>query len=431
MCKAASLRSLLTLSALLCSLAIHSSASTYRVIYSFHGTDGDLPLAEMIADSSGNLYGTTEFGGGTGKFGTVFKLTQGSGGTWTNTVLYAFTNGTDGGQPVGSLVFDASGNLYGTTTAGGDPACTSLGGFCGVVFKLTPGSGGTWTESVIHSFTGPDGLFPTAGLIMDSAGNLYGTTGQGGTFGNGTVFELSPASGGAWTETVLHSFNARTEGRGPDSLLVFDSAGNLYGTTNEGGGSGCASVGCGTVFELLPQSGGTWISHVLHRFDGTHGAVPVGVTIDSANNLFGAATEGGPGNCPNALAIGCGLAFELTPTSTGFSDRIIHSYNLGTQNPSKLFLGSGGVLYGTTLFGGHKTCDQNLEGCGTIYELTPAGTGYTFSALHLFLGGTDGQWPTATLNSDNAGNLFGTTQSGGDLSCGATGGCGTVFQIIP
>jgi uncharacterized repeat protein (TIGR03803 family) len=246
MLKTPSVRSLLTLSALLCSLAIHSTASTYKVIYSFHGTDGELPLAEMIADSSGNLYGTTEFGGGPGKLGTVFKLTPGAGGTWTNTVLYAFANGPDGGQLVGSLVFDAVGNLYGTTSGGGDPACTSQGGFCGVVFKLTPGSGGTWTESVIHSFTGPDGKAASPGLVIDSAANLYGTTGAGGTFGNGAVFELSPGSGGTWTETVLHSFNGRTEGWGPNSQLVFDSAGNLYGTTLEGGGTGCSSAGCGT-----------------------------------------------------------------------------------------------------------------------------------------------------------------------------------------
>jgi uncharacterized repeat protein (TIGR03803 family) len=214
-----------------------------------------LPRAELFTDSSDNLYGTTDFGGGTGKFGTVVKLTQGAGGAWTNSVLYAFTNGADGGQPVSSLVFDAAGNLYGTTTAGGDPTCFSFHGFCGVVFELSPTSGGTWRETVLRDFTGTDGLVPTAGLVFDSSGKLYGTTSEGGSFGKGAVFELFLGGGGAWTEIVLHSFNQSSDGGGPNSLLVFDGAGDIFGTTEAGGDTGCSSFGCGQFSNFCPSWG--------------------------------------------------------------------------------------------------------------------------------------------------------------------------------
>jgi uncharacterized repeat protein (TIGR03803 family) len=406
------------------------ASSTYKVIYTFHFTDGEEPIGDMVLDSSGNLYGTT-VNGGANHSGTIFKLTQGAGGTWSETVLHSFTNGTDGGTPQSSVIIDAAGNLYGTASTGGDPTCRRT--FCGVVFQLTPNSDGTWTENILHSFRGSDGLDPTASLAFDGAGNIYGTTYSGGNFGLGTVYELSPVTGGAWTETVLHSFGGQsTDGASPNSQPVFDLAGNLYGTTTNGGAAGCGTLGCGTIFKLSPKSGGGWSYRMLHAFDSTHGALPTDLTPDSAGHLFLTTLLGGPGACTSPIANGCGVAFDFTPTSGGnLSGRIIHNYNAGTQNPHRLTLDSSGTLYGPTTFGGHLGCNQNLTTCGTVYKLTPSGTSYTFSALHAFLGGTDGQWPIGGLTIDSTGNIYGATQSGGDLSCGVTDGCGVVFEITP
>ena len=405
--------------------AFNASASTYKIIYSFHGTpDGYFPIGDMVMDAAGNLYGVTASG-------TIFKLTQDAAGTWTETVLYSLPGGTSGEQPQGGVILDAAGNLYGTASSGGDPNCHHS--FCGVVFELTSASDGTWKETVLHSFTGPDGQDPAASLVFDSAGNLYGTTYEGG-FGFGTVFELSPNGGGNWTYTVLHSFGHPNDGAHPNSPLVFDRVGNLYGVTTQGG-LGCNSNGndgCGTVFELSPQSGGGWSYRVLHRFDGTHGVLPTGLALDAAGDLFGATSGGGSGNCSGVIFNGCGVAFELSPTSGGnFQGRIIRNYSVGAQQPNRVLVDSNGTIYGGTFFGGHRACNQNLQTCGTVYQLTPAGSGYTFSALHAFLGGADGQGPVGGLTRDAAGNLFGNTFLGGDLNCGVTGGCGVVFQIVP
>src|ERR1035441_332430 len=215
-----------------------------KVLHNFNnnGTDGTNPRAGLIFDAAGNLYGTTE-NGGTNGVGTVFELTPTAGGGWTETVLYSFcsqANCTDGYQPWAGLIFDAAGNLYGTTVYGGtaDTTCS----YCGTVFELTPNGSGGWTETVLHSFgDGTDGFYPSAGLIFDAAGNLYGTTAMGGTYDypwDGTVFELTPAAGGGWTEKVLYSFGGGTDGYWPEAGLIFDAAGNLYGTTYSGVGSG-------------------------------------------------------------------------------------------------------------------------------------------------------------------------------------------------
>lgn len=240
---------------------------TERVLHNFgNGVDGASPWAGLIIDATGNLYGTTHDGGTYG-VGTVFELTPTGGGGWTEKVLHSF-NFTDGGGPYGGLVMDAAGNLYGTTYAGGS------GGW-GTVFELTPTGGGGWTEKVLFSF-GDIGGGPYAGLIFDSAGNLYGTTIGGGTYGYGRVFELTPTGGGGWTEKVLHSFGIinATDGAGPYAGLIFDSAGNLYGTTYSGPVINGAYVG--TVFELQPTGGG-WRETVLYSFsNGTDGSSPYG-----------------------------------------------------------------------------------------------------------------------------------------------------------
>ncbi|MCU1303886.1 MAG: hypothetical protein JWQ87_4170 [Candidatus Sulfotelmatobacter sp.] len=208
----------------------------YRVLYSFlGGTDGSYPSGGLIFDRSGNLYGTTANGGGTPNIGTVFELKRGSNNTWTESILHAFQDTADGVNPEAPVVMDASGNLYGTTVYGGDTACAQGFG-CGEVFELSPSTGGTWTKTLVHAFTDtPDGHAPMAGLKFNKAGNLFGTTSNGGTSGTGALFELVPQSGGGWTESVVQSFTNGSDGGFPSTPVIVDGAGNLYGTTTFGG----------------------------------------------------------------------------------------------------------------------------------------------------------------------------------------------------
>ena len=188
---------------------------TERVLYSFTGgADGLIPLAGLVFDAAGNLYGTTGYGGADGS-GVVFKLAPNPDGTWTESVLYSFTGYADGSIPGAGLIFDPTGNLYGTTTSGGPFSAGECPAGCGVVFKLAPNPDGTWTESVLHSFTGADGQYPRAGLVFDVAGNLYGTTNGGGPDNDGVVFKLKPNLDGTWTESVLYSFKDGADGGFP------------------------------------------------------------------------------------------------------------------------------------------------------------------------------------------------------------------------
>jgi uncharacterized repeat protein (TIGR03803 family) len=218
---------------------------TETVLHSFNnnGTDGYSPWGGLTIDALGNLYGTTAAGGAYNQ-GTIFELTPTASGSWTETLLHSFNdNGTDGSRPYDTLIFDASGNLYGATELGGTYNH-------GAVFELTPKVGGGWTEKVLHSFdeNGVDGYDPWAGLVLDAAGNLYGTTLGGGASSCGVVFKLTPASGGSWTEKIMHSFTSEpTDGCAPRAGLTFDASGNIYGTTNAGGANGG-----GTVFEITP-----------------------------------------------------------------------------------------------------------------------------------------------------------------------------------
>lgn len=221
-----------------------------NVLYSFQsgGTDGNWPDADLTFDPAGNLYGTTRIGGtDTFHVGTVFELSPNGHGTWTESILHSFqSDGKDGNTPLAGLVLDTAGNLYGTTEYGGGASCS-----CGTVFELSPGKNGQWTEHILHSFNVENGSGPVAGVIFDAAGSLYGTTFSGGSRNNGTVFKLSPNGQGGWKESVLHSFS--TLGRGnkdgvnPWAGLILDAAGNLYGTATAGG-----SKNNGTVFEITP-----------------------------------------------------------------------------------------------------------------------------------------------------------------------------------
>ena len=315
------------------------SYGTVTVLYSFTGgSDGAAPVAGLIADAAGNLYGTASRGG-TGTFccGTVFQLDS----SGTLTVLHSFTGGSDGGTPQAGLIADAAGNLYGTTSSGG-------AGY-GTVFQLTPSG----DLMVLHSFTLSDGTYPHAGLIADAAGNLYGTTLDGGAFGYGTVFQLAPDG----TLTVLHSFT-RSDGTHPFAGLLSDAAGNLYGTTQLGGAPGSCNDpdGCGTVFQL--DSSG--VLTVLHTFTGgSDGARPeAGLIADAAGNLYGTTRFFG----------GRGTVFQVTPSGTL---TVLYSFTGGSDGAwpqAGLIADAAGNLYGTTSYGGTST--SCVQGCGTLFELT-------------------------------------------------------------
>jgi uncharacterized repeat protein (TIGR03803 family) len=389
-----------------------AAAQTETVLYSFDASSGDAkePMAGLISDASGNLYGTTYSGGEFG-YGAVFELVHKAGGGWTEKLLHSFPNTGDGAFPLASLVFDGSGNLYGTTQAGGVH-------FGGTVFELKPKAGGVWREAVVHSFNQALGYGPW-NLIFDASGNLYSTTPSGGVHNLGTAFELSPRAGGGWTEKVLHSFYI-TDGTSPYAGLVFDAAGNLYGTTFTGGNATSCFLGCGAVFQLTPRAGGGWTETVLHNFDfnGTDGILPTaGLTIDAAGNLYGTTQDGG--------AYSEGIVFELTPTAGGsWTETVLHDFNNnGTDGwfpEASLILDASGRLYGTTGYGG-------TYNYGTVFKLTPAtGGNWAETVLHSFNNnGMDGFIPRAGLIMDSAGNLYGTTANGGPYNGG------TVFEITP
>ena len=316
--------------------------------------DGQRPQGGVTFDAAGNLYGTT-YWGGTSNIGTVFELLPQPNGTWKEKQLYSFRNSTsDGNGPQAGVIFDAAGNLYGTTWIGG---AFNLG----TVFELMPQAGGGWKEKLLHSFGngGPDGYTPLAGLTIDSAGNLYGTTANGGTYGAGTVFELTRTPQGPWTEKVLYGFNRSGDGNFPYGALIFDVAGNLYGTTTQGG-----AYGWGTAFELSPSVSGQWTETILYNFnnDNVTGTTPYSKLIfDPKGNLYGTAEGGG--------AFNYGVAFELMPATGGdWTETVLYNFGGlagdGAVPLGSLVFGVGGRLYGTTDEGG-------TTGYGTVFELTP------------------------------------------------------------
>jgi uncharacterized repeat protein (TIGR03803 family) len=317
------------------------------------GSDGTFPSGALVFDTAGNLYGTTFNGGSSGNClygqgigcGIVFQLKPKSTGKWTENILHAFQGGSDGGNPNGSPIFDPAGNLYGATVQGG--AGSSDG--CGTIFQLTPGSSG-WTESLVRTFCsagGNDGYFPGPGLVQDAAGNIYGMTESGGSGLGGVAFELTPGSGG-WTETVLNSFcliNACTSlGAQPVAGLTMDAAGNLYGTTIAGGLTkfGCFGgfpPGCGVVFKLTPQGGG-WTESVLHDFHGPDGGGPASnLTLDSQGNLYGTTSYDG--------AFGFGTVFKLTPAHGRWKQTILYEFRAGIIHSGVVF-DAAGNLYGAS-----------------------------------------------------------------------------------
>jgi uncharacterized repeat protein (TIGR03803 family) len=426
------------------------------VLYTFKGNrDGGNPSAGMIFDRHGNLYGATLLGGNLAcgstdapGCGTVFELTPTSGGRWKFGVIDRFGVG-DGSGPPSGLVADASGNLYGTMSQ-------ESGGGCGMAYKLTPSPHDGWKEHILYRFKcgTSDGMWPASSLIFDSAGNLYGTTLEGGSGcpspGCGTVFQLSPSSSGAWTENVLYSFTGGTDGVWPAGGLVFDTVGNLYGTTEYSysnlkcNDSPVGPIGCGAVYELSPASRGSWTETTLHDFMGypNDGAFPTAALIlDQAGNLYGTTTEGGNGPCiANTDNPGCGTVFKLSPGSGGvWTENVLYNFTLSFQgtemNPNGITMDSKGNLYTTTEYGSPASdCNYRL-GCGAVWELTPS-SGGRWAVIVLYNFGSsasDGEYPLGTLSFDAMGNLYGTTSAGGPSNCLVFGasGCGTVFRLSP
>lgn len=415
-----------------------AQAQTYTVIYNFTGgSDGAAPEAGVVIDRAGNLYGTTSARGGF-MSGTVFRLAR-RGSGWILSPLYSFTGGNDGQFPVAPVTIGPDGNLYGITFNGGDSGC-ELG--CGTVFKLTfparvcEAANCPWTESVLYRFTGgSDGGNPTGYVTFDAADNIYGTTEGGGSANEGTVFKLAH-SGSSWTESVLHSFNAQSDGEFPQSGVIFDSAGNLYGTAMFGGPNND-----GTVFELTP-SGSGWTEQTLYGFTGeSDGAYPVGGLIfDLAGNLYDSASSAGPNNG--------GTAFELSPSGDTWMFTMLYGLTCSgdwcydsldgadrhsaflpprfSNSPgpqANLLMDAAGNLYGTTFSDGPY-------GCGSVFKLTPSGGGWIYTSLHDFTGGTAGCMSAGNVAMDASGNLYGTASIGGTGRC-TQSPCGIVWEITP
>lgn len=411
---------------------------TEKVLWSFEGppNDGYGPVSGLVSDSSGNLYGTTNYGGSSvsrscdGGCGTVFELSPNPDGTWAESVLYSFcteNNGTtclDGAFPLTGLAFDSTGNLYGTTFAGG--ADCYLGGLgCGVVFELSPPAhpGNAWSETVLYSFCSnntiacPDGAWPNSQMVFDAFGNLYGTTILGGTGKNygGTVFELSPKAGG-WTHTILYNFcvngqsGACPDGTRPWAGVTFDKSGNIYGTTELGGAKN--STGNGTVYELSPGVGG-WTHTTLIALKGSL-ARPLGtVSLDSGGNLYST----------TSLDAGGVLEFSLrTHKQVSF---LFNGTDGASPAAGLLIDPKAGVAYGTTT--------GVAYGPGNVFKMAVSGHEtvlYNFCQLTRC---ADGQVPYSSLIEDKTGHLYGTTKYGGIYSATCDGGlgCGVVFEITP
>jgi uncharacterized repeat protein (TIGR03803 family) len=383
------------LSALVLVAARPAQAQTETVLYNFTGGSvGANPQSRLTSDGAGNFYGTA-YEGGVGA-GTVFELSPNSSGGWNETVLHSFSGGLnigpDGAGPSGPVIFDSVGNLYGTTRFGGTDYF-----YCsyGTVFELNP-VGASWTETIpfSESCTQPDGIAPMNGLIIDRAGNLYGTTLENGQI-SGTVFELSP-SGGGWTQRVI--YKAPTS-----SGLTMDAAGNIYGATSS------------TVFELSPNGNGGWNPTIIHTFAGYpyDGTIAEGTPVhDQFGNLYGTTYEGGVYNH--------GTVYVLSPGQNGeWTEKILYSFPGGKNgaNPTAgIVFDAAGNIYGTTSLGGSN-------GHGTVFELVALGSSHYQQTVLWTFNGTDGEDPLGSLILDKASNLYGTTNSGG------TSNAGVVFEV--
>jgi uncharacterized repeat protein (TIGR03803 family) len=403
-----------------------AAASTLKTVYSFTGKSGDGagPIDGLVKGAFGAFYGVTTSGGAKGE-GSVFALTF-TGSSWTERVIYSF-NETLGNTPRSQVIVDSAGALYGTTQHG-----SSTGQ--GVVYKLTPPStaNGTWAPSILYKFPGgTPGQEPRGRLLLDSNGVLYGTTYNGGAsasaggtkclFGCGVVFKLAPPAnlGKAWTYSVIHMFRQGNDGSHPVKGLTADTSGALYGTTLNGGSQSCNNgidLGCGVVFKLTPPAAGKaqWTEQILYRFADNAGgqSTPTDLFLDSAGDVFGGAPTGGAGKV--------GLIYQLSPISgtAGYKLIKVHNFYEGT-GISDLIADSAGDLFGTTN-------EAGAYGFGTIFEHNaPATSGgpRTYGILYNFLAG--GGFPLSNLVQENNGSFLGLTQGGGAHNAGS------IYELTP
>jgi uncharacterized repeat protein (TIGR03803 family) len=391
--------------------AITSIAATEMVLHNFTGpvgNEGSYPIGDLVRDTFGNLYGTTRYGGANGA-GVVFEIMNGNG-SWSEKTIYAFTGGRDGDWPMSGVILDPNGNLYGTTYGGGASGA-------GTVFMLASNGKGDWKETVLYSFAGgTDGANPLAGLEFDQSGDLYGTTYYGGANGVGTVFRLSLASGIS-TETVLHSFGwAGKDGAFPDSALLIDKAGDLFGTTQYGGSGNCAhgASGCGVVFSIThSRDFRRWTEKILHRFSGRDGSSPMTrLAMGPYGYMYGTTNYGG--------IYDLGVAFAIKHTPKGWVETVLHDFGGpgdGAFVRAGLTIDAAKNLYGTT--------QGNASGNGTVYRLKYANGHWTETVLYSFGNYPDGSQPLGGVIVDSTGNLYGTTDLGGSANEG------TVFEIAP
>jgi uncharacterized repeat protein (TIGR03803 family) len=398
--------------AFILSLAAMAAASTETVLWNFSDAngDGEFPWSNaLISDSAGNLYGTTS-SGGIGFAGMVFELSPDGNGSYSETILHDFgpPGSGDGSSPYGSLLRDAAGNLYGTTQGGGKNST-------GTIYKLSPKSGGGWTEKILYTFSASgvtDGASPSAGLIFGKNRTLYGTTTYGGAYGLGTVFQISETNG-VVSEKVIHSFGAAGDGEYVYDPVVMGPDGNLYGTTSVG------NPGAGAVYKLALENG-NWKETILYMFTGKNGdgsgMYYVGLIGDNAGNIYGTTAFGGVN--------GNGTVWELVYSSKTktYTESILYSFSAtgsdGQYPYGGLTMDSSGHLFGTTEDGG------NINQ-GVMFELTKSGSTWTESVVHSFDGGSDGEEPSANLMLGSNGQFYGMARYGG------TTNVGIVYSVAP
>lgn len=380
---------------------------TYQIIHTFTGGgDGATPDAGLTPDGHGNYYGTTYSRGAHGQ-GTVFKIMP-HGSSWLLSTLYGFTGGADGGEPTTEVTFGPDSSLYGVNSAT-------------AVYNLRPSAtrplsvSEAWTDRTLYQFQGfEDGFNPSGNLIFDRSGNMYSAMevgGQGCYEGCGLIYELSP-SGQGWQKSVVYAFQGGVDGEAPEGV-VFDPAGNIFGTTIGGGQNGL-----GAIFELTPDSGG-WNETTLYSFaNGSGGNQPAaGLVEDAAGNFYGGTLFGSGGG---------GVIFELSPSAGGWVYTVLYNFpgcgGYGTGPKAPLTLDAAGNLYGT-FDGYYNSCPAG------VFKLSPGQSGWTYTSLHNFTGGSDGAHPYSSVSIDANGNLFGTASAGGQGCYGE--GCGVVWEITP
>lgn len=401
---------------------------TLTVLHSFQGTDGTYPYAGVTLDPQGDIYGVTENGGlqncdlgGPIGCGVVYKLTKEKSG-WLFSLLYEFGADTSLPSYPSQIAIGPDNTPYGAELEGGPPELE------GTIYNLLPpltaasaAAGSLWTYQLLYQFgvRQNDGTYPHK-FVFDPLGNIFGVTGRGGTFNEGTVYELSPSAQG-WTETILYNFQGGTDGLIPKAV-VLDDAGNLYGTTEQGGNPGCAPFqGCGTIFELT-RSGSVWTKTTLYSFNqNTDSGYPSALMRDSSGNLFGATSQTGPDSYLGGI-------WELSPFNDGWAFKILYSFDQNTVadlGPFAPVMDASGALYGVNNTGGANNCNVNFGIlCGNIYKLTPSGNNWIYSDVYDFSPDV-GCFPVGPLAPGAGGKFYGAT-----YGCG-TFGVGTVFVFTP